>query len=133
MSAMSRMELGQTCVRDFQLDAAGGIGFDEIDESPGDWCGRNFLDEELQSGTGCEAAQEAANRATGTISIEVTALWYAGFRVQRRNRFGSSTSLTRTTLRPFDVDDLLIEQVTIKENNPSAPFAAGQSAGFVEV
>jgi len=87
----------------------------EIDESPGDGAGRNFLDEELQSGTGCEAAQEAANRATGTDIDRSNP--HCGMRVS-----GCSDgidlefdTLTRTTLRPFDVDDLLIEQVTIKE------------------
>jgi len=112
-----RMELGQTCVRDFQLDAAGGIGFDEIDESPGDGAGREFSGRGVcQSGYGGEAAQEAANRATGTDTDRSNpALWYAGFRGAATESILEFDIIDADNFAAIDVDDLLIEQVTIKE------------------
>ena len=59
------MQLGQAIVRNLELDAAGGIGLDEVDEDPRNGAGRNAVEQGVQSGTGSESAQQAANRAAG--------------------------------------------------------------------
>ena len=59
------MECGQAFVRDFEFDAARGIGFDEIDKTPGDGARRNSLQQDVESGARSETAQEAADSAAG--------------------------------------------------------------------
>jgi len=88
--------------------------FDEIDEIQG-MCGEEFSGRGVQSGTGCEAAQEAANRATGTDIDRSNP--HCGMRVP-----GAATEsdlefdiIDADNFAAIDVDDLLIEQVTIKE------------------
>ena len=53
---VSRMEGGQAFVSDLELDAARGIGFDQVDKTPGDGAWGNSIEQELESAAGCEAA-----------------------------------------------------------------------------
>ncbi len=57
------MECGEAFVGNLELDAARGIGFDQIDKTPGDGSGRNFLEQYVESGAGREPAEEAADGA----------------------------------------------------------------------
>ena len=64
MSAMSAgWRVARPSLRNLEFDAAGGIGFDEIDEAPGDGAGRNFLEQDVESGAGRETAEKAADGA----------------------------------------------------------------------
>lgn len=109
------VELGQALVRDLQLDAASGIGFDEIDESPGDGTQGNFIDKDMEGGTGRESAKEAANCATGADIDRSNP--ERGMRV---SGFGNGIDLEFNVIdandfAAIDIDDLLIEEIAVEE------------------
>jgi len=109
------MELGQPVVRNLQLDAASGIGLDEIDESPGDGARGDFLDQKVQGGAGRESAQKAAYRATGADIDGSDA--QGGVKI---SGLGDGIDLEidivdADDFAAVDIDDLLIEQIAIEE------------------
>ena len=57
------MECGQTLVRDFEFDAARGVGFDKVNETPGDGAGRNSLEQGVERSAGREASQKTPDGA----------------------------------------------------------------------
>ena len=95
---VGRVQLGEAFVGDLQLDAARRIGLEQIDELPRDDARRNPLEQRPQR----ERRDDALRRAGG---------WRRARRRRRRRRSAStwlltgvdsiSTSLTRTTLRPW--------------------------------
>jgi hypothetical protein len=60
---VSGMERRQAFVRNLEFDAARGIGFDEIDKTPGDRARRNSLEQDVKCGARRQAAQEATDGA----------------------------------------------------------------------
>ena len=124
------MERGQAFVRDFELDAARGIGFDEIDKTPGDGAGRNSLEQDVESGAGCEAAQQAADGAAGA-DID-------GMNAQdgmRASGLGEGVDLEFDVVdaddfAPVNVDDLLIEEVAFEKEEAFGAVGGGPVRGI---
>jgi hypothetical protein len=60
------MELGQPLVRNLQLDAPGGIGFDDVDKVPGNLAWRDTEEQGAQGDCGDHAFEEPPDSATRT-------------------------------------------------------------------
>jgi hypothetical protein len=124
------MELGQAFVRDLEFDAASGIGFDEIDETPGDGAGRNSLEQGMESGAGREAAKEAAGSAASADIDGLDAEDGAGLA-----GFGGGVDLEVDVVDANDfaavnVDDLLIEEVAFEEEEAFRAVGGGPVGGI---
>ena len=109
------MERGQALVRNLEFDAAGGISFDEIDITPGNGARRNSLEKDMESGAGCESAEETADGAAGA-DID-------GLNAQdgmRASGFDHGVDLKvdvvdADDLASMNVDDLLVEEIALEE------------------
>src|SRR5271157_520742 len=102
-------------MRDLQFDAAGRIGLDEIDKGPGNSAGGNLLDQKMQGGARRQPTQKAAYGATGS-DIDGSDP-QDGMRASSVD-YGVDLEvdvIDADDLAPVDVDDLLIEQITIQE------------------
>jgi len=118
------VQLGQTLVRNLELDAARGISLDEIDEGPGNGAGRNFLDQDFQRGAGRESAQQAAD---GPAGADVDGL-------NAQDGMGMAVAGYGLDLQIDIVDAMTCwsSRSRSRRKRPSAPLAAAQSAKFDE-
>jgi hypothetical protein len=109
------VKFGQTFVGRLQLDAASGIGLDEIDKAPGNGAEGNFLKQSLERGARRKSAQKAAYGATGTDIDGSNA--ESGVRVPA---FGDGIDLQFNVIHAddfaaIDVDDLLVEEIPVEK------------------
>jgi hypothetical protein len=116
-------------MRNLQLHTARGIGFDEVDKTPRDGALGNSLEQQVQSGAGREAAQEAAYGATGA---DVDGRDPQGG--MRAPGFGDGVDLEFNVVdpndfAPVDVDDLLIEQIAFEEEQSLGTVGGGPVRG----
>jgi hypothetical protein len=127
---VSGMESGEAFVGDLEFDAARGIGFDEIDKTPGDVAGRNFLKQEVKSGAGRETAEKAAD---GAANADIDGLDAEdGVRV---TGFGEGVDLQVDIVDADDfasvnIDDLLIEEVAFEKEQSFGAVGGGPVGGI---
>ena len=120
------MELGEPFVRDLQLDAARRIGFEEVDELPGDDARRDLFEQEPQRERGDDALREAADRASRAD--------VHGDDVQQhvavdRRRFELDV-VHANDLAAVDVDDLLIEKIALEQQDAVRRGVRAPPRGF---
>ncbi len=109
------MKRGQAFVRNLEFDAARGIGFDEVDKTPGNGARRNFFEQDMEGGARRKAPQQAANRAANADIDGLDA--EGGMQV---SAFGRRVDLQVDVVHANDfasvnVDDLLIEKIAFEQ------------------
>ena len=108
---VGRMQLGQTLVGDLQFDAARRIGFEQVDELPGDDARRNPLEQGAQRERRHDALREPADGAAGAdVDRDDVEQQVA---VDRRRL--ELDVVDPDHLAAVDVDDLLIEEVALEQ------------------
>ena len=110
---VGRVQLRQTFVGDLQLDAAGRVGFEQIDVLPRDHPRRNPLEQRPQRERRHDALRQAADGAAGADVHRDDADQEVA--VDRR-RFELDV-VDADDLAAVDVDDLLIEQVALEQQH----------------
>jgi hypothetical protein len=129
VSDVGGMESGQAIVRNLEFDAARGVGFDEIDITPGDVAGRDSLEQHVQSGAGSESAKKAAD---GAPDADVDGLdTQDGVSV---SGFDHGVDLEVNVVDADDftavnVDDLLIEEIALEEEQAFGAVGSGPVRG----
>jgi hypothetical protein len=107
------VELGEALVFDLELDAAGGVDFDEVDEVPGDDAGGEADEERVEEGFGQEAVEDAAGGSAEADfdfgDAEVVAGVVAGGPAE-------VDVVDADDFAAVDVDDLAVEEVLAEED-----------------
>jgi hypothetical protein len=109
------VERSQALVRNFEFYPARGIGFDEVDKTPGDGAFRNFFEQNMKSGAWGHSSQQAANGAADADVDRVDAE-----SSMRDSAVGGNVDLQVDVVdanhfAAMNVDDLLIEKVALKQ------------------
>jgi hypothetical protein len=115
------VQFGEAIVGDLQLDPTGGIGLDDIHEIPRNTTERNFAEQGMQGGLGCDTSQQSPDSAPGSHVDRVHA--------QHGMHAGTCVIFVFVSLgidlqidvvdahyfSSVDVDDLLVEQVAFQQ------------------
>ena len=107
------MHPGEAFVGDLQLDAAGRVGLEQVDELPRDDARRNALEQRPQRERGHDAFGQAADRAT---RADIDRHHVQQHVAVDRRRFELDV-VDADDLAAVDVDDLLIEEVALEQEN----------------
>jgi hypothetical protein len=112
-------------VGNLELDAARGIGFDEIDETPWDGAEGNPLQQDLKSRTGRKSAEKAPDGAAGA---DIDGSNAQG--VMKLTSLGDGIDLEFDVVDAHDlaavnVDDLLIEKIAFEKEQALRTVGSG--------